>query len=279
MPDDSVIWLDGATTRSLPLPDRGLDFGDGVFETLLLINAKPLFLPLHLDRLSKGLQALRFPHCMALVEEHLVSACHEVASLGWRHVALRLSVTRGAGPRGYTPPRESQPRIVMQASRLLRDPTQMASPAVLGEGSIRLASQPALAGLKHLNRLEQVLGALDAREQGVDEVLLLGQSGDVVSVAAGNVFILRGDHLLTPSLVDCGIHGTRRRLVLTRWASSLGFRVAESKITRQDVIEADEVFYTNAIYGLRSVAAFGHVTWRDHPVGEAIFNLYLGEIQ
>ncbi len=278
MPDDSLIWLNGAAITQLPLPDRGLDFGDGLFETLLLIDAKPLYLSLHMARLDRGLQVLRFPRGVALIEKCLATACLEIAGKGWRYVSLRLTVTRGAGPRGYTPPREPEPRVVVQATRMLHDPTQMAAPAALGDSRIRLASQPALAGLKHLNRLEQVLCALDAREQGVDDALLLGQTGDVVSVGTGNVFIVRGDQISTPPLDDCGIRGTRRQQVMQCWAPALGYTVAESRILPSDIAQAEEVFYTNALYGLRPVAAYAGATWADHPVCAALFAAYMGEL-
>lgn len=278
MPDDSLIWLDGAAISQLPLPDRGLDFGDGLFETLLLIDAKPVYLSLHMARLDRGLQVLRFPRSVALIEKYLAKACLEVAGKGWRYASLRLTVTRGAGPRGYAPPRVPEPRVVIQATRMLHDPTQMAAAAALGDSRIRVASQPALAGLKHLNRLEQVLCALDAREQGVDDALLLGQAGDVVSVGTGNVFIVRGDQISTPPLDDCGIWGTRRQRVMQVWAPALGYTVAESSILPSDITQAEEVFYTNALYGLRPVAAYADATWSDHPVCAALFAAYMGEL-
>lgn len=278
MPGGILMWVDGAAADSLPLPDRGLDFGDGLFETLLLVDASPMFLSLHLERLQQGLQALRFPGCIDRVEQCLEVAVREIALEKWQYASLRLTVTRGSGPRGYAPPISSRPRCVIQASQIDRDLSMPAAPARLGECSVRLGSQPRLAGLKHLNRLEQVLCALEAREQATDEAVMLDQSGNVVCVGAGNLFIVQSGQILTPPVVQCGIQGTRRKMVMQRWAPMLCKEVVESHFTLQDMCEADEVFYTNSLVGLRAVGAFGDVEWCGHPVFTSLFNAYSGEL-
>ena len=208
MPGDAVIWLDGAETSSLPLPDRGLDFGDGLFETLLVKGGRPLFPDLHLARLQRGCQALAFPDCSTTVRAHLGTATSAIAARGWHWASLRITLTRGAGPRGYAPPRDAQARFIITATRRDETTVNMATPAELHLASVRWPTQPALAGLKHLNRLEQVLAAREYRNAEADEAVMLDQQGRVVSVAAGNLFIVIDGEILTPGLDQCGILGT-----------------------------------------------------------------------
>jgi 4-amino-4-deoxychorismate lyase len=108
---------------------------------------------------------------------------------------------------------------------------------------------------------------------------MLSQSGQLVSVVAGNLFLLREGRLQTPALVDCGIAGTRRRLVMEQWAGALGLTVQESTLSLQDLESADEVFYCNALQGLRPVVGFGRRHWSQHAVCEALFEQYQGALR
>ncbi len=275
----TATWLDGTPVTALPLPDRGLDYGDGVFETLLLRRGRPLFLALHLERLQRGLATLRFPPCLDAIERHLRQACAEVTGFDWPWAALRVTVSRGGGPRGYVPPDPARPRTLLTATALDRDPLQLPAPAVLQLASVRCASQPALAGIKHLNRLEQVLAAMEASQAGVDEALMLDQAGDLVSVTSGNIFLVSDGNLLTPPLATCGITGTRRRLILQRLAPACGLAVRETALGLAHLDRCDEAFYSNSLLGLRPIGRFGSRAWSSHPVCEALFHQYCGELQ
>lgn len=275
----TATWLDGTPVTALPLPDRGFDYGDGLFETLLLRRGRPLYPALHLERLQRGLTTLRFPPCLDAVERHLHQAAAEVAGFDWPWAALRITVSRGSGPRGYTPPDPARPRTLLTATPLARDPQQIAAPATLRLATVRCASQPALAGIKHLNRLEQVLAALEASEAGVDEALMLDQAGDLVSVISGNIFLVRDGSLLTPPLATCGIAGTRRRLILEQLAPACGLAVRETALGLKQLEQCDEAFYSNSLLGLRPIGRFGSHTWSSHPVCEDLFDRYCGELQ
>ena len=107
---------------------------------------------------------------------------------------------------------------------------------------------------------------------------MLGQDGSVVSVAAGNLFLVQDGILVTPSLETCGILGTRRRLVLERWAPALKLRVEESSVTLEQLAAAEEVFFCNSLTGLRPVGSLGESCWRSHPVCEALHGKFLEDI-
>lgn len=278
MAGESVFWLDGISAGALPLPDRGLDFGDGLFETLLLINSEPLLLELHLQRLQRGLDALGFPDCLAQAREQLLKASLSIQARGWHRTALRVTVSRGQAERGYAPPVQATPRIIISATEL--DPGQNGMPpaASLVLADIRWSTQPALAGLKHLNRLEQVLAAGEARNAGADEALMLDQQGNVVSVSSGNLFFVLGDRLLTPAISHCGIAGTRRDCVIRRWGPAMGLAVEEVTVTPAQLASAHEVFYSNSLVGLRPVASFQGKQWQYHRVCAALYKHYQDEL-
>lgn len=273
MPLHANIRIDGAPAGALPLPDRGLEFGDGLFETLLLKEGRPQHLELHLQRLRAGLRALHFPDCAAVAAAQLQSVVEEMSHLAPAWSVLRLTVTRGAGRRGYAPPAKPRPRIIISVTPLERDVRAAPAPAQLGVASVRWPLQPLLAGIKHLNRLEQVLAAREAQLAGFDEAVMLDQDGQVISVTAGNLFIVRDGKLLTPTLDRCGIAGTRRRLVLERWAPTLGLHAAEARIGLDELDSAEEVFYCNSVVGLRPVASLGNRRWQNHPVCDSMHDL------
>jgi 4-amino-4-deoxychorismate lyase len=151
-----------------------------------------------------------------------------------------------------------------------RDCQELARPATLTVAQTRWPTQPLLAGIKHLNRLEQVLAAAEAKRAGVDDVVMLDQGGQLVSVSSGNLFLVHGDTLSTPPLEQCGIAGTRRRLVMTHWAAALGLGAAERQLELDDLRSADEAFYCNSLTGMRPVGRFDTRHWTSHPVCTAL---------
>lgn len=271
---DTLTWLDGALTGALPLPDRGLDFGDGLFETLLLRQGQPLYLPLHLERLHQGLQRLGFPRCLHKAQQYIDCAVNQIRAREWGWSVLRVTATRGSGPRGYAPPQAASPRFILRAQPLAHDCSEMLPPAKLILATTRWSSQPALAGIKHLNRLEQVLAAGEYQAVGADEALMLNQAGQALSVSAGNLFAVLGGEILTPPVLECGIAGTRRRQVIEQWAPALGLAVREKGLELTQLETADELFFSNSLVGLRPVASLGGVRWRDYPVCESLFRQY-----
>lgn len=275
----TAIWVDGVPAESLPLPDRGLDFGDGLFETMLLRGGNPLYLDLHLQRLGRGLRALAFPDCMDRVREALQLAFSTVAERGWTWAAMRLTVTRGSGPRGYAPPLEAAPRTILSATPLAGSPLEMLPPARLSMAAVRWPVQPILAGLKHLNRLEQVLAAAEVRRAGTEEAIMLGQGGELVSVTAGNLFLLVKGELLTPRLDSCGIAGTRRSLVMQRWAPACKLAVRETVLGSAQLEACQEMFFSNSLVGLRPIDRLGKRRFASHEACRALFEQYRSELR
>jgi len=263
----------------MPLPDRGIEYGDGLFETLLLHYGRPLFTELHMERMAHGLRALALPDCLEAARQQVDKAAGFAAQKHWPWSALRLSITRGPGPRGYAPPTQPKPRIIIYVSCLDRDCGQMDSAATLSVADIRLSDQPLLAHIKHLNRLEQVLAAAQTQAEAADECLMLDHTGHLISVAAGNLFLLRHGELLTPELVNCGVLGTRRRLIMETWGPSIGLNVREARLKLSDLESAEEVFYCNSLLTVRPVTRVGEQFWDSNSVCNALFQRYLEELQ
>lgn len=246
MSDTIGTWIDGIETRVLPVDDRGLQYGDGLFETVLLRGGRARFLDAHLARLSNGLARLGigFDAWTALRAD-----MDHATMLAPALAVLKIVVTRGTGPRrGYSPRGcERARRIVMLFAT--PPPPDLAAGVDLRVATMRATSQPALAGLKHLNRLENVLAAMEPEHDAHFESLMLGASGELVGGTMSNVFAVHGRAISTPRIVESGVEGIMRAVVLHE-SAGLGFAPQERRMTPADLLTADEVFITNARLGV-----------------------------
>ncbi|KGE03581.1 aminodeoxychorismate lyase [Pseudohaliea rubra] len=262
------LFVDGRRASSLPLPDRGFAYGDGIFETLLFRGREAAWLELHGQRLGAGLERLGIPE--PPWRTHLVTSLEAADPAPDRWLAVRLTVTRGGGPRGYGPPAEPIPRTVIELSPAPRDPLAAAAPLHTALAALRWACQPALAGLKHLNRLEQVLAARECRARGLDELLVCDTGGAVIAATSANLFALHGDVLTTPDLTACGIAGTRRRLLLETLAPALGLTCRVQTLGPDAIETADGLFCCNSLRGIVAVGRYEQRQWRDDPMIERL---------
>jgi 4-amino-4-deoxychorismate lyase len=258
MSTDLGTWIDGVESRTLAADDRGLQYGDGVFETLLVRGRQARFLDAHLARLTNGLARLgiRFEAWDALRAD-LDRALNQAPALA----VLKIIVTRGTGARrGYSPRDCADARriVTLFATAPLPD---VSAGVDLRIASLRLASQPALAGMKHLNRLENVLAAMEPEHDAHFESLLLGASGDLVGGTMSNVFAVHRRTISTPPIVSAGVAGIMRAVVL-RESAALGFTPAERRLTPADLTGADEVFITNARLGVVPARRLGEHAFR-----------------
>jgi 4-amino-4-deoxychorismate lyase len=184
---------------------------------------------------------------------------------GFGAAVVKLTLTRGPGPRGFSPPVEpSLTRIVVSTARQVSE-SEAARPLTLRVCETRLGRNPRLAGMKHLNRLEQVLAGAELREPPVDEGLMRSTDDRIVCATAANVFMVRNSELLTPQISDCGVSGVMREVVL-RMAAALGIAVAVGDYSLEDLARADECFLTNAVRGIRPIGRVEGV--KDFTPGE-----------
>lgn len=268
-PLGSSFWVDGQRSTSNPLPDRGQEFGDGLFETILVVKGRPMLLHLHQDRFAAGFAALGFAGHVPELSDLIAPALAADSRLP-RQI-LRVTYSRAAGERGYAPGNSVDHHCVIRLTEL--SPTRL-SPATLGVSTLQLSHQPLLAGIKHLNRLEQVLAASQRTALGVDEVVTCDQQGRPVAVSSGNLFIRQGAALLTPQLGQCGIAGTRRRHILEVMATETGYVAREEDFSLDALRESDEVFFCNTVVGVRPVATFEDRRWQETPAATALSELF-----
>lgn len=246
----NTLWLVNGQPTGVDPADRGLAFGDGLFETMAVDDGEIRWLGLHLDRLEHGCRRLAIPAPpRASLERELRAHCPRDG----RAVA-KLILTRGSSPRGYAPPDPATPTRVLGILPWPEYPAAHYRDGIaVRVCELRLGESAALAGLKHLCRLEQVLAQLELDGRPVDQGLLLDTSGHVVGGTSSNLFAVFGGELVTPVLSRCGIKGVMRRAVLEA-AEALGIRTAERDLTLAQLLRADELFMTNALIGVWPVA-------------------------
>ncbi|MFO7326462.1 MAG: aminodeoxychorismate lyase [Pseudomonadota bacterium] len=243
------VLVDGAACREAWPLDRGLLYGDGLFETMRVMHGRIRFEELHAARLADGCRRLG----IGIDLDHTWAAVR-VAAQRHGEATLRLTVTRGTAlARGYTPTGREQARTVLAvypppgAGEIPQRVRVVTLRATLGEN-------PLLAGMKHLNRLEQVLARreLAARGGGAFEGLVSSSSGALVSGTMSNVFLDLDGELVTPSLETCGVAGVMRAAVL-REATRAGCAVREARIPLSALARCRAMALTNARMGLVTV--------------------------
>lgn len=239
------ILVNGTATDQVSALDRGLGYGDGLFESIRLVGSRAPLWPRHLQRLVEGCTRLRIPppEPARLWREALQ------VSDGMPQAVVRISVTRGIGERGYRMPASPRPTRVVAAFAPPPLDADLASHGVrMRVCQLRLAEQPVLAGIKHLNRLEQVLARAEWSDPAIAEGLLCDGRGRVISATMANLFALVDGQLLTPSLERCGVAGVARAEVLAACPQA---RVVELSLAALSA--ASEVFLTSSVRGILPV--------------------------
>lgn len=252
-------WVDGHPAESLSIKDRGLAYGDGLFETIAVRAGRPPLLEYHMARLADGCRRLCIPLDLPLMRTELLAF-----SAGLGEGVVKLMVTRGEGLRGYAPPPVALPRRILQSGLFPGYPEANAEQGVqLFPCATRLAEQPLLAGLKHLNRLEQVLARAEWQGGEFAEGLMRDQSGRVIEGVFSNLFLVAGGVLVTADLSRCGVAGVMRAALLDA-ARAEGMAVDVRDVDYEELFQADEVFLCNSLFGIWPVRS---VTGHHWPVG------------
>jgi 4-amino-4-deoxychorismate lyase len=248
--------VNGVPSDCLSARDRGLAFGDGVFRTLRVRGGQPLWWKDHYAKLEHDAAVLNLPCPQTTVLQDEI----ERLAAGQDGVA-KLILTRGGGPRGYAPPPQPQvTRIVTFDSSPADSAEQCVADISVRWCDLRLGRQPRLAGIKHLNRLENVLARAEWQDPDIHEGLLCDDTNAVVSGVMGNLFIVNEGRLQTPDLTCCGVAGVARSRIL-RAAHQRGIDVEVRRIMPDAVLDADEVMLCNSVQGIRRVARLEDKTW------------------
>jgi 4-amino-4-deoxychorismate lyase len=245
-----AVLINGEPGTFIDWSDRGLQYGDGLFETIRCVAGSPRWPARHLARLRQGCAQLQ----LALPDEALLGA--EIAALcrGQSRCLIKLIYTRGAASqRGYRPqalPAQRPTRIVARYPWV----TDGGGALRLGWSTVTLADNPRLAGIKHLNRLEQVLAQADMAGTDFDEMLMRAAGGRVICGTMSNVFMPDGAVLRTPDLARCGVAGVLRSVVL-ECAPAAGFTVSIEPLMAERLASAASLWMSNVRLGVRAVGS------------------------
>lgn len=254
-----VTLVNGLRAASIPVTDRGLLYGDGVFETIRLQQQTPLLLDEHLDRLTRGCKVLGLEFAVRDIADHigLLLQQAEVMEHHRTHESsvLKIIVTRGDGGRGYAPAANQQCRIILQLHPF---PSGYDAYASTGISCIvcqhPVSDNPALAGIKHLNRLDQVMGSRELQraseaDPSVQEGLMCNSHGQLIEGTRSNLFLNIAGRLCTPDLGTAGVAGIMRDALLAWWRRQ-GTTVEVRPVTRDELQLASEVLICNSVIGV-----------------------------
>ncbi|MCL6614095.1 MAG: aminotransferase class IV [Firmicutes bacterium] len=239
-------WYNGALTINPTIcgSDRGFLYGDGVFETILVREGRPVFLPAHLARLGQGAAALGIvlPYSERALAEAVTAV---VRQNGISTGAVRLTVSRGPGERGLAPAGNLRPTVLVAAT-----PGLPYGPKVYEEGLAAVLlpwprnERSPLSRIKSTSCAENVLGAMAAERAGADEGIFLNTSGYLAEGTKTNLFLVKDGEVLTPPVEAGALPGIVRALVLA------SFPVRERMLALEDLFAAEEAFLTNSLLGV-----------------------------
>jgi 4-amino-4-deoxychorismate lyase len=253
----TMILVDGVPAEFIPADDRGFAYGDGVFRTLAMRRSIAELWTQHCAKLAADCRALDLvPPTDAELRRDMQHIAAQMPDC-----ALRITVTRGSGGRGYALPRDVRPRRVVAASPLPVYRSHYWEQGIRARiCTLRLAAQPKLAGIKHLNRLENVLARAEWTDPEIVEGLLLDMDGHVVEGTRCNLFLVEDGGLVTPDLSRCGVSGVTRDLVIDA-AGRHGIPCRIESVSVARLTAADEVFLVNSLIGAWPVALLEQRAW------------------
>lgn len=262
--EGNPVLVNGERSLGIDVLDRGLHYGDGVFRTLKAVAGEVRWWEEQCRKLAEDCTSLGIPCPDRSELEAEVRQLAAEPDVG----VIKIIVTRGVGQRGYAFPADTAPRrIVMGFSGASHENRDVR----VRWCELRLSSQPRLAGIKHLNRLENVLARSEWNTPDIAEGLLLDESGHVICGTMSNVFIAEGDKLVTPELSRCGVAGVARSRIIQA-AKHHGKPLQVEAIMPERLLAADAVFLCNSLIGVWRVAELEDRHWPDNGQAKIIRN-------
>lgn len=254
--------------------DRGFAYGDGIFRTMVMRNGLPVDWPLHYQKLVADCAAIGIVCPSA---ELFMSDFQQLFSIDEidedKPRVAKIIITRGEGERGYNPSAVTMPvRVIIKSAMPEYAKKNYVEGVHLHICGMRLAVQPRLAGIKHLNRLENVIARMEWRDESLFDGLLLDQQGDVIECTMSNIFARFDNVLVTPDLSQCGVAGiTRQRIIALAGIVNLNIEITRISLSR--LLQADELIICNSLYGTFQVTKIGDTTWPQQALAKTFRNL------
>lgn len=260
------MLVNGEPGNLISIRDRGLLYGDGVFRTLLASRGKAINWPQHYQKLQHDCAALEIPCPEYLLLTAELNQMLHVHPEG----VLKIIITRGAAQRGYVPFADTAPSRIWDVFDVPSYPAEWSTSGIkAGVCQFRLSRQPCLAGIKHLNRLENVLASDELRKHDWDEGILLDTHDCVIEGTRTNLFMASGGALITPVLTECGVAGVQRDRVISL-ARQQDIALEVRDIGLNELMTADEIFLVNSIIGVWPVRELEQSRWSHFPLASRI---------
>ncbi len=252
------VWINGQPASDIPANDRGLAYGDGVFETIKVVSGKLTLHALHWQRLCSGTERLRIPLDSGVLQRECADFLKEN---NFTEGILKVIVTRGTGGRGYNPLGCDQIRRILSFHSLPAYPSSLPVQGAVIRLCQHRSGQSLLAGIKHLNRLDQVVARMEWQDAECYEGLMMDLDDHIIEGTMTNVFlVMDGGMLVTPRLNRSGVAGVARAYILQE-AAGWGLSVIEKPVTMNMLESACEVFLVNSVNGVWPVIACDHLRW------------------
>lgn len=253
-------WLvDGVPAAACPVDDRGLAYGDGVFRTLRVAQGRPQAWAEHMARLAED------AHRLGLARPNAGQLWHDARQLiaDRQDGVLKIIITRGSGGRGYMPAEAATVRRMVSIHDLPAHALGQPAPLELERSPVALARQPLLAGIKHLNRLEQVLARADCRRRRATDAAMSDSAGWLISTTMRNLLLRDpAGRWWTPALDQAGVAGVTRQRLMSALASA-GGGVTQCAIAADSLDVFDAVIACNSVTGISPVRRIGHTAFAE----------------
>ncbi|MGB4811106.1 MAG: aminodeoxychorismate lyase [Methylophilaceae bacterium] len=272
----SKYIINGSFSQQITPLDRGFAYGDGVFRTMMMRNGLPLQWPLHYQKLVADCAAIGIVCPSA---ELLMSDFQQLFTLDdieeHRQGVAKIIITRGEGERGYKLPAIISPtRVVMKTAMPQYASTAAKIGVTVHVCKTRLAHNVKLAGVKHLNRLENVLARMEWSNDAIFDGLLLDDQDNVIECTMSNIFARFDQKLMTPDLSQCGVAGVTRQRIIGL-APMLNLQVEVTSLPLKRLLIADEVLICNSLMGAFQVVEIENKTWKTQALAGNFRDLLL----
>tara|TARA_B110000858_G_scaffold198527_1_gene266260 strand:+ start:10447 stop:11292 length:846 start_codon:yes stop_codon:yes gene_type:complete len=247
--------INGQQAEHISIRDRGLQYGDGCFETIRVLSNTPILWSAHLKRLEHACKVLQ----LSVNFDSLQSEISQILQLNKAaDVILKIIITRGEGGRGYAPTKQADPTRILQLIDYVAPATNKGARVVLCQH--RLSSNSNLAGIKHLNRLDQILASAQIPTE-CDEGLCMNEEGYLIEACRSNLLLAIDDELVTPDLSKSGIEGVMLNHLIAEFAKQ-GIQVLRKTLSLSELNTAKEILLCNSVFGVWPIAEIQNEDWR-----------------
>ncbi len=259
-------------TLIVPAQNRGLRYGDGVFETIKLKNGKLILAEEHFERLWKGMEMLQFNIGKIFTKEKLIEEVAELAKKNNLITArIRLTIIRGNG--GIYDAKNHMPNYIIEAIELPEGNGELNSNGLqLCIYNAAKKNIDSFSNLKTNNYLPYFMGALFAKENHCNDALIVNAEGNICDTTIANIFYIKDEAIFTPALSQGCVAGVMRKWLIEK-IQTLGFDVHQTTITKEDLLGADEVFLSNSIYNIRWVGSLEETSYTNNIIYKIVDQL------